>query len=147
MKMVKSTGLVPVKFLRANGPYSEGQIAGLDPAMVKRLKAGKTAVIEEVAAEKGVETVTVDDESLQAVPETPALGGDRHLPPLASDRLPGRNRLSETEILTPSAAPEAPDSPKAAEDSDKATVDDPEAHDDKTPATPPAPPLPTRKTK
>ncbi|WP_370193286.1 hypothetical protein [Aurantimonas coralicida] len=151
MKALKRTGLVPVKFLAASGPYQKDQIAGLDPATVKRLKAGKKPIIKEVAAAKGEATIEIDDDSLQIVADTPGLGGNRHMPPLASDRLPGRDRLREEGDFAGTADPESPDSPKAVEDPDKATVDDPDAHDGEGgegngKETPPKPPLPGRKT-
>ena len=139
MKALKSTNLVPVEFLVANGPYSKGQVAGLDPVMVKRLKPLKTPVIKEVAPPEDEETYTVDDETLAVIPDTPALGGYKHLPPLASNELPGRNRLKE-ERATPIAGLESPESPKSVEDRKTATTDDPGTDVEKTEAVPPSPP-------
>lgn len=95
MKAVKSTGLVPATYLKASGSVAKGEVRGLSPREFKILRdKGVVAAADE---DSELEYTDIDDTTLEevgAVP-VPSLGGYDHFPPLASDRVAGRNRFIE----------------------------------------------------
>jgi hypothetical protein len=69
MKMVVRTGLVPVRLLAANLPYSVGQIVGLLPEQARRAILAKEA--EEVEPREGVEVIDLGPVDIPPAPPAP----------------------------------------------------------------------------
>ena len=93
MKANKETGLVPAKVLRSFGSHIKDEVSGFTPLQFKTLKS--KGLVAAYDSPEGVETVDIDDDSLLELTPTPSLGGYDHQPPLASNVLPGRNRIDE----------------------------------------------------